>query len=61
MNFKTCPECGRNLPDTPEHWVQRLKKGGVWGSTKRCRKCMNKRASERRTIREIKKLLAKVA
>ena len=57
MKFKQCTKCGKNLPDTNEYFNARLRKGGIWGTTPQCKKCMAFRASELRTIREVKKLL----
>jgi len=57
MNFKTCNTCHKNLPDNKESFLPALKKGGIWGTTIKCRRCANASAVERRLIREITKLM----
>ena len=57
MEHKDCIGCGKHLPDTPEYFAPRLKAGGIWGCTSRCKKCMAARAAELRTIREVKELI----
>jgi hypothetical protein len=56
--LKICNTCQRELPDTPKYFVPRLKAGGIWGTTAKCRKCMNERLTENRLIRKIEKKLA---
>jgi hypothetical protein len=41
MNFKVCNTCGRSKPDDKEHYTMVIKKGGVWGTVAKCRKCSN--------------------
>lgn len=57
MQFKVCNTCGKNLPDTGEYFNLRIKKGGIWGTTAKCKSCMLVRHRELREIKRITKLL----
>lgn len=58
MNFKECNTCGRSWPDTNEYYERRVKKGGIWGTVARCKKCDAQRRKETREAKRLQKLFA---
>lgn len=57
MQFKECNTCHRNLPDSNEWYDMRIKKGGVWGTIARCKKCTAEARQFHKTVRKINKML----
>ena len=63
--MKVCNTCSVAKPDDALNFLPRLKRGGIWGTTAKCRECHNVRLKElreeKRLVREIEQMMRSAA